>query len=98
MNESDTTDSAETVATSDPPFPIMDSSPAMIEGATIRQQGLQARRIPFDSLHVGKSVQIPLAYSEVALRALVARRNDSDKPKSYRLIRWGGCYELGRVK
>jgi hypothetical protein len=84
-----------------PEFTIADSSSAMLQQTPPPRQEASAKRIPFDALPVGKSVAIPFAdYSEVALRALIARKNKELAPKRFDLIRWPGLgvYELGRVE
>lgn len=84
-----------------PVFEIMDSSPAMLRQAEPPRQLASAKRIPFDALHVGKSVAVPFAsYSEVALRALIGRKNKELAPKRFDLIRWpeSQLFEIGRVE
>jgi hypothetical protein len=77
-------------------FPVLPSSPAMLGRDELPRQPFTANRMPLAALTVGNSYQVPLNYSEVALRALIVRANKSGEPQ-YKLIRWPDCYELGRI-
>jgi hypothetical protein len=89
---------AESVSTK---FEVRDSSPAMRGQEPPPRQRNASELIPFDALHCGQSVAVPfVAYSEIALRALIGRKNRELAPKRFDLIRWpeSQLFEIGRVE